>query len=94
MTTTKERIPSVPIRLGFGISICEQEQRNRTGDRGLQIAPGGVRLDHASLMRPIDRSRNAVRELSRYAAARTFATAVTAATFAGGVIVSPSFSAN
>ncbi len=45
-------------------------------------------------MRPIDRSRNAVRELSRYAAARTFATAVTAATFAGGVIVSPSFSAN
>jgi len=54
----------------------------------------GGRLDYASLMRPIDRSRNAVRELSRYAAARTFATAVTAASFADGVIVSPSFSAN
>jgi hypothetical protein len=40
-------------------------------------------------MRPIDRSRNAVRELSRYAPALTFATAVTAANFAGGVIVSP-----
>jgi uncharacterized protein involved in exopolysaccharide biosynthesis len=51
-------------------------------------------LGHASLMRPIDRSRRAVRELSRYAAARTFAAAVTAATFAGGVIAPPSFSAN
>ena len=51
-------------------------------------------LGHASLMRPIDRSRRAVRGLSRYAAARTFAAAVTAATFAGGVIAPPSFSAN
>jgi hypothetical protein len=79
---------------GFGISSCEQEQRNRTGDRNLQIAPGGVMLGHASLMRPIDRSRHAVRELSRYAAARTFAAAVTAATCAGGVMASPSFPAN
>jgi hypothetical protein len=43
----------------------------RQVSRGVSIAPGGAKLVHAQLMRPIGRSRNVVRIVSRYADART-----------------------